>query len=99
MNLLLDTHVFIWWTISPNRLSEKASEMNIEQTVIEKLRQLPLEKQQEILDFAEFLSQKIATKPKLQSIKGLCADLAVDITVEEIDRAREEIWGNFPREN
>ena len=27
MNLLLDTHVFIWWTISPNRLSEKASEL------------------------------------------------------------------------
>ena len=27
MNLLLDTHVFIWWTISPNRLSKKASEL------------------------------------------------------------------------
>ncbi|MGK7894729.1 MAG: type II toxin-antitoxin system VapC family toxin [Xenococcus sp. (in: cyanobacteria)] len=27
MNLLLDTHVFIWWTISPNRLSEKVSEL------------------------------------------------------------------------
>ena len=73
--------------------------MNIEQNVIEKLRQLPLEKQQEILDFAEFLCQKNATKPKLQSIKGLCADLTVDITVEDIDRAREEIWGNFPWEN
>jgi PIN domain nuclease of toxin-antitoxin system len=27
VNLLLDTHVFIWWTISPNRLSVKASEL------------------------------------------------------------------------
>ena len=72
--------------------------MNIEQSVIEKFRQLSIEKQQELLDFAEFLSQKEATKPKLQSIKGLCADLKIDITKEDIDRAREEMWSNFPRE-
>ena len=72
--------------------------MNIEQTVIQKLRQLPIEKQQELLDFAEFLHQKCTTKPKLQSIKGLCADLKIDITKEDIYRAREEIWENFPRE-
>ena len=72
--------------------------MNIEQTVIQKLRQLPIEKQQELLDFAEFLYQKYTTKPKLQSIKSLCADLKIDITKEDIDRAREEMWENFPRE-
>ena len=72
--------------------------MNIEQNVIQKLRQLPIEKQQELLDFAEFLYQKEATKPKLQSIKGLCADLKIDITKEDIDRAREEMWKNFPKE-
>ena len=72
--------------------------MNIEQNVIEKLRQLPMEQQQELLDFAEFLYQKNTTKPKLQSIKGLCTDLKIDITKEDIDRAREEMWGNFPRE-
>ena len=62
--------------------------MNIEQNVIEKLRQLPLEKQQELLDFAEFLSQKNIPKPNLQSVKGLCADLKVDITKEDIDQIR-----------
>ncbi|MEM8718301.1 MAG: DUF2281 domain-containing protein [Cyanobacteria bacterium P01_G01_bin.39] len=72
--------------------------MNIEQNVIEKLRQLPIEKQQELLDFAEFLYQKNANKPKLQSIKGLCADLKIDITKKDIDQARKEIWKNFPRE-
>ncbi|ELS01802.1 hypothetical protein Xen7305DRAFT_00015080 [Xenococcus sp. PCC 7305] len=30
MNLLLDTHVFIWWTISPNRLSKKASDLIVD---------------------------------------------------------------------
>ena len=73
-------------------------QMNIEQNVIEKLRQLSMEQQQELLDFAEFLYQKNTTKPKLQSIKGLCADLKIDITREDIDTAREEIWSNFPKE-
>ncbi len=62
-------------------------QMNIEQNVIQKLRQLPIEKQQELLDFAEFLYQKDALKPKLQSIKGLCADLKIDITKEDLHTA------------
>lgn len=72
--------------------------MNIEQNVIEKLRQLPVEKQQELLDFAEFLYQKNAMKPKLKTIKGLCTDLQVNITEKDIAEARKEMWGNFPRE-
>jgi hypothetical protein len=31
--------------------------MNIEQAVIENLRRLPLQKQQEVLDFSQFLTQ------------------------------------------
>jgi len=72
--------------------------MNLEQAVLEKLRALPPDQQQEILDFAEFLQQKNLTKKPLKSVKGLCADLKVDITEEEIAQAREEMWGNFPRE-
>lgn len=34
--------------------------MNIEESILEKLRILPVEKQREVLDFAEFLVQKIA---------------------------------------
>lgn len=33
--------------------------MTIEEAILEKLRELPLEKQQEILDFADFLVQKV----------------------------------------
>ena len=36
--------------------------MNIEQAVIENLRKLPLEKQQEVLDFSQFLSRKLPKK-------------------------------------
>lgn len=72
--------------------------MNIEEAVLERLRQLPIDKQQQLLDFAEFLSQKIISKTPLRTVRGLCADLKVDITEEEIAQARQEMWGNFPRD-
>lgn len=49
--------------------------VQIEQTVLEKLRSLPLVRQQEVLDFVEFLVQKTAAtaqaKPSLQHIAAL----------------------------
>jgi hypothetical protein len=73
--------------------------MTIEQTIVETLRVLPQDKQQEVLDFARFLAQKQTVKRPLRSVKGLCAHLGVSITAEEIDDARREMWGNFPRED
>ncbi len=35
--------------------------MNIEQAILEKIRELPPDKQQEVLDFSEFLNQKVKT--------------------------------------
>jgi hypothetical protein len=34
-----------------------------------------------------------------KSLWGLCADLGNAPTAEEIGQAREEMWGNFPRED
>jgi len=72
--------------------------MSLEEAVLDKLRALHPGKQQEVLDFAEFIQQKNPTKKPLKSVKGLCADLKVDITEEDIAQARQEMWGNFPRE-
>jgi hypothetical protein len=72
--------------------------MNIEQAVLEKLRELSIEKQQEVLNFADYLTIKSNPKPALRSVKGLCADLKIDITANDIAQARKEMWGNFPRE-
>jgi hypothetical protein len=44
--------------------------MNIEQAVLEKLRQLPIDKQQELLNFAEFLYQKILLKLPYVALEG-----------------------------
>ena len=73
--------------------------MNLEQAVLEKLRQLPVDKQREVLDFAEFLHQKVTPKVPLRSVKGLWADLDIEITEEDIAQARKEMWGNFPEED
>ena len=73
--------------------------MSVAQLVLEKLRTLPVEKQQEVLDFVEFLQQKVMAKRPCRSVKGLWADLGVQITKEDIAEARREMWGNFPRED
>jgi len=74
-------------------------DMSVEQLVLEKLRMLSIEKQQEVLNFVEFLQQKVAVKRPCRSVKGLWADLGVHITKEDIAEVRREMWGNFPREN
>ncbi|MCA6596730.1 MAG: hypothetical protein ACK6DE_01425 [Pseudanabaena sp.] len=78
--------------------------MTIEQAVLENLRELPKEKQQQVLDFVTFLKQQTIAKlePSSQGVrksyKGLWADLGINITDEDIAETRQEMWGNFPRE-
>jgi Protein of unknown function (DUF2281) len=47
------------------------STASLEQTLLDHLRQLPPEKQQEVLDFAEFLRQKFFAPPKPSSRPSL----------------------------
>ncbi|HEX4808177.1 MAG TPA: hypothetical protein VH325_04570 [Bryobacteraceae bacterium] len=73
--------------------------MTIEQSILEVVRALPPEKQQEVLEHAERLRQE--TKPTIpsKSIKALWADLGISLSAEEIDDARREMWKNFPRDD
>lgn len=70
--------------------------MAIEDEVFEKLRDLPPEKQKEVLDFVDFLKGKNGPRKPRRSLLGLWADLSIDITEEDIAEARREMWGNFP---
>jgi hypothetical protein len=72
--------------------------MTIEQQVLEKLRDLPPEKQKEVLDFVDSLNEKNGPKKPRHSLRGLWADLNIHITEEDIAQARREMWGNFPRD-
>jgi hypothetical protein len=70
--------------------------MSIEEKVLEKLRELPPEKQKEVLDFVDSLKKKDGAKKPLRSLEGLWADLDIHITEEDIAEARREMWGNRP---
>ena len=72
--------------------------MTLEQQVLEKLRDLPPEKQKEVLDFVDLLKEKLGPKKPRRSLLGLWADLNIHITEEDIAEARREMWGNFPRD-
>lgn len=59
----------------------------------------PLEKVKLMERLATSLEKDIQeTKPR-KSLYGLWAHLHVDVSSEDIDEARREMWGNFPRED
>ena len=74
--------------------------MNLDESFLKKLHQLPPDKQREAIDFVEFLHKKAATPngPR-RSVKGLWADLGFNITEQDIAEARAECWSDFPRED
>ena len=63
---------------------------SIEEAVVSKLRELPSDKQQEVLDFANFLGTK-SPRPKLKSVKGLCAERGIAVS----EKDDEEGFGPF----
>ena len=72
--------------------------MTVEEKVLEKLRELPLEKQKEVLEFVDSLAENNGAKKPLRNLRGLWKDLNIEITEEDIAEARREMWGNFPRD-
>ena len=73
--------------------------MNIEQAVIDKLKVLPLERQQEVLDFIDFVHQRSRPKQPRWNLKGLWKDLDIQITEKDLTEARREMWADFSRED
>ena len=63
--------------------------MTIEQAVLEKIKILPMNRKQEVLDFAEFLEEKDAKPRPRRSSYGLLADLEINLTEEDIAEASE----------
>ncbi len=76
--------------------------MTVKEQIVEKLRTLSAEGQQQVLALVEELgktegSQAEQRKQPLRSLRGLWKDLNVHISEEDIAEARREMWGNFPR--
>ena len=74
--------------------------MTIAETVAKSVESLPPDKQKEVLDFAEFLKAHGNPRPKrsVNVVKGLWAGMGIDISAEDIQEARREMWGNFLRD-
>ena len=68
--------------------------MDIEKTVLTKMKLLPYEKKKEVLDFIEFIQREVRMNNQPKSLKGLWADLGVQIGEEDIAEVRREMWGN-----
>ena len=69
-----------------------------EQLLLEKIRRLPPEKQDEVEHFVEGIEQTLEPKNPRRNPIGLCADLGISISAEDIDEMRREALKNFPRE-
>ena len=74
--------------------------MTIAEAVAKSVKSLPPDKQREVMDFAEFLKAHERPRPKrsVDVLKGLWAGIGIDISDEDIQEARREMWagGNFP---
>jgi hypothetical protein len=73
--------------------------MSVEQAILEAVRALPADKQQEILSHATRLREEAAQPKPFKSIKGLWADLGISLSAEDIEENQREMWKNFPRED
>lgn len=77
--------------------------MSLEEAVLEKLRVLPEPQKQQVLDFVDFLVVK-KRKPtkkatsKRSQLLGKYAHLQVSLQTSDLLAAREEMWGQFPRD-
>jgi EAL domain-containing protein (putative c-di-GMP-specific phosphodiesterase class I) len=72
--------------------------MRIPELVLEKLRELPPDKQRAVLEFVESLRENGELAKPLKGFEGLLEEYNVQITAEDIAEARREMWGNFPRD-
>ena len=73
--------------------------MSVAESVIEKMHSLTPDQQREVLELVDALAKTHTTKAPRQTLLGLCADLGIEITEDDIAEARKEMWGNFPRED
>lgn len=71
--------------------------MSIAEAILEKVNSLPPDKRAEVLDFAEFLQEKVSRERKQPwpSLMGSLAREGFSISAQDIDEARREMWGEW----
>jgi hypothetical protein len=72
--------------------------MTFEEKLLGKVRELPADKQREVLEFVDSLKARDGGKKQLRSLEGLWADLDIRLSEQDIEEARRETWRGFPRD-
>ena len=72
--------------------------MTVKEAVLEKLEAMPTFRQQEVLDFAEFLEAKQLVRKPRRSLKGSLAHLNIKWTEEDMRQARNEMWRGYTKD-
>jgi hypothetical protein len=70
---------------------------DLERDIVAGLRELPTEKQREVLDFVEFLHARSTPRTPRLLLKNLWSDVRVDD--DALVEVREEMWRGFPRDD
>ena len=73
--------------------------MTLEQSILDAVRALSSEQQEELLKFAGALRAREDNRAPRENGYGMLAHLGFRVSPEEIDEARREIWGDFPRDD
>jgi hypothetical protein len=66
------------------------------EALVEKIRRLPSDKRQVVEHFVEDIERGVVKKPR-RPLMGAFAHLNIQIAEVDIDEARREMRGNFPR--
>jgi len=73
--------------------------MTSEEVLLEKFKGLPVNRQRELLNYADSLEDTEVEKKPRRKLYGALADLNTRITEEDIREVRKEMWKNFSREH
>ena len=71
--------------------------MTSEEVLFEKIKILPSDLQRKAIEFVDSLQTEAQKKAPRVSLKGIWADLNVNITEQDIREARNEMWRGYTK--
>ena len=72
--------------------------MTMLEQLVEKARSLRPEQQKELLEHAERLERERGDPIQRESLWGACAGMGEELSLEDFQQIRREMWANFPRD-
>jgi hypothetical protein len=68
-----------------------------EQVLLQRIRRLPPDKREAVEHFIADIERQDGVKAPHRKLMGALSHLNIHVTEQDIDDARREMWGKFPR--